>query len=241
MAITSATVFDALSSELPSHPEVVKKVKGVFQYIITKDGKEASAYVADLKNGAGSVKAGKVEKADCTITISDDDFVKLFTGKANPQQMFMQGKLKIKGNMSYAMKLQELQKLRPKSGPLAAAAAASSLECAPVFKMMQDELPSHPEVVKKVQGVYQYIITKDGKEAGAYVADLKNGAGSVVEGKVAKADCTITISDDDFVKLFSGKANPQQMFMQGKLKIKGNMSYAMKLQELMKLKPKSKL
>jgi len=120
-------------------------------------------------------------------------------------------------------------------------AAASTLQCAEIFKLMADELPKHPEVIKKVNGIFQYVITQDGKEAGGFVADLKNGSGSITEGKAAKADCTITVSDSDLVALFSGKANPQQMFMQGKLKIKGNMSYAMKLQELQKLRPQSKL
>ena len=49
-------------------------------------------------------------KADVTITISDGDFVNLMEGKLNPQKAFFQGKLKIKGNMGLAMKLQEFQK-----------------------------------------------------------------------------------------------------------------------------------
>ena len=46
-----------------------------------------------------------MKKADITITIKDDDMVDLASGKLNPQQAFMKGKLKIKGNMGLAMKL----------------------------------------------------------------------------------------------------------------------------------------
>ena len=83
---------------------LVKKVKGVYQFII----KGGSNWVVDLKNGDGKVEQGKVKKANCTITISDADFVALSEGKLNPQQAFMSGKIKLKGNMALAMKLQQV-------------------------------------------------------------------------------------------------------------------------------------
>ena len=44
-------------------------------------------------------------KADMTLTVKDDDMVALAMGQLNPQSAFMQGKIKIKGNMGVAMKL----------------------------------------------------------------------------------------------------------------------------------------
>jgi sterol carrier protein 2 len=111
--VSAENVFAMLGEELPKHPDVVSKVQGVYQWNITGDN--AQKWVVDLKNGAGSVRKGEVDKCDCSITVSESDFVGMMTGTANSQQLFMQGKLKVKGAMSYAMKLGELQKLRPKA------------------------------------------------------------------------------------------------------------------------------
>jgi putative sterol carrier protein len=43
------------------------------------------------------------------LSVSDENFGKLVSGKANAQQLFMSGKLKIKGN---AMKVRRLSKER---------------------------------------------------------------------------------------------------------------------------------
>jgi putative sterol carrier protein len=46
--------------------------------------------------------------ADCTIVISKDDFEQMADGKLDPTMAFMQGKIKINGDMSIAMKLQPI-------------------------------------------------------------------------------------------------------------------------------------
>ena len=48
--------------------------------------------------------------ADCTISVTKDNFMALATGKLDPMGAFMSGKLKIAGDMSVAMGLQSLFK-----------------------------------------------------------------------------------------------------------------------------------
>lgn len=51
--------------------------------------------------------------ADCTLQLGWDDFLNMSQGKLDPTMAFMQGKLKVLGDMSIAMKLQPiLAKLR---------------------------------------------------------------------------------------------------------------------------------
>uniref|UniRef100_A0A674CWK4 Sterol carrier protein 2 n=1 Tax=Salmo trutta TaxID=8032 RepID=A0A674CWK4_SALTR len=101
------SVFQEIEKKLQEEGvDVVKKIGGVFAFKVT-DGPEGTdaLWVVDAKNGQGSVN----KKADCTITMGDEDLMKLMTGKMNPQTAFFQGKLKIAGNMGMAMKLQSLQ------------------------------------------------------------------------------------------------------------------------------------
>lgn len=107
----------------------------------------------------------------------------------------------------------------------------SNLKSAPLFKEMAAGIAADgANFVKKVNGVVQFLVTPGGE----WVVDLKNGNGSVKAGRAAKADLTLTVSDDDFVMLAEGKLNPQQAFMRGKLKLKGNMGLAMKLGAVIK-------
>ena len=48
--------------------------------------------------------------ADCTLSLSQENLVKLLTGKLNPMTGLMMGKLKISGNPAVAMKLSQLLK-----------------------------------------------------------------------------------------------------------------------------------
>jgi putative sterol carrier protein len=48
------------------------------------------------------------------------------------------------------------------------------------------------------------------------------------------AAVTLNLSDADFASLVSGKANAQRLFMGGKLKIKGNIMKATKMEPVLK-------
>ena len=67
--------------------------------------------------------------------------------------------------------------------------------------------------------------------AGQWKVDVRDGAVNVTEG-AGDADVTITTSEDTFNQIAAGELNPTSAYMTGKLKVKGDMGAAMKLQKL---------
>merc|ERR1712000_234161 len=113
----------------------------------------------------GSVKAEKAGKADCTITVSDANFMALASGKANAQQLFMQGKVKLQGNMALAMKLEQVIKANRPSpqkaaeSKQAAANVESGFEADAIFPGLGEAIKADPAMVKRINGVYEFNIT----------------------------------------------------------------------------------
>ena len=102
----STAVFEKIAVKLKTDPTLTKKVKGTFLFNVTGGPSGASAtWLVDAK-GTEGVKSAvpPASKADCTITISDDNMVAMAAGKLNGMQAFMAGKMKVKGNMGLAQK-----------------------------------------------------------------------------------------------------------------------------------------
>ncbi|KAI3402502.1 hypothetical protein KGF56_004594 [Candida oxycetoniae] len=116
----------------------------------------------------------------------------------------------------------------------------------PLFKELGDGLKDPTAVTKAIKGVNAVIVitlkNKEGKE-NSWVLDLKkDGSLKSVSGPPPKGDVQLLLKDADFVKLANGKANGQKLFMNGKLKIKGNMMKATAIETVFKqLDPRPKL
>jgi putative sterol carrier protein len=82
-----------------------------------------------------------------------------------------------------------------------------------------------PENARDTQAVIQFEIT-DGEPL---YQKIENGNLSVFEGRADKPDVTISMTDNNFVKLFRGELNPITAFMMGKLKVKGDVNLAQRL------------
>ena len=70
-------------------------------------------------------------------------------------------------------------------------------------------------------------------EAGSVYIDGKSSPNTVADGTGKNADCTISVSLDTFEKLARRELDPTSAFMQGKLRVAGDMGLAMKLGPLL--------
>jgi putative sterol carrier protein len=99
----------------------------------------------------------------------------------------------------------------------------------PTAREFFDTLPSRvsPERIEGMNNTYVFDI----EGAGIWTVAIADGAVTVNEG-AGDADCTFSASEETFEKIASGEQNATTAYMTGKLKIKGDMGAAMKLQKI---------
>lgn len=100
--------------------------------------------------------------------------------------------------------------------------------CTEFFSGLQESID--PEKVKGIDATYQWDITGD--DGGKWYAIFGDSGVEVSEGETESSDITITVAADDWMDIVNGKLNGQMAFLTGKLKIKGDMTLAMKLQSI---------
>jgi putative sterol carrier protein len=104
------------------------------------------------------------------------------------------------------------------------------------FKGMLESLnkkieAADPAKMKGVSAIYQFELSGD--NGGLFHAAVDDGKATIVEEAHDSPNITITMAADDFDAMLDGKLNATSAFMAGKLKVKGDMSLAMKLQSLL--------
>jgi len=92
-----------------------------------------------------------------------------------------------------------------------------------------DGLETRVDPAKTAGMSNSYLFDIEG--AGKWKVDVQDGNVSVTEN-AEEADVTITTSEETFEKITSGEQNATSAYMTGKLKVKGDMGAAMKLQKL---------
>jgi putative sterol carrier protein len=96
---------------------------------------------------------------------------------------------------------------------------------------MPEKLKAKPDLVTKINAVYQFNISGPG--GGQWQVDCTQPGGAISAGVAAAPKCTVAATDQDFLAIVNGKMNAQMAFMSGKLRIQGDMGLAMKLQQIL--------
>jgi len=90
-------------------------------------------------------------------------------------------------------------------------------------------LPSRVDPGKTAGMTNSYLFDIDG--AGTWKVDVADGRVDVTEGGDG-ADVTIAASEETFERIVGGELNPTSAYMTGKIKVKGDMGAATKLQKI---------
>ena len=69
---------------------------------------EAGSLFIDGSGGDNTVALNTNDPASCTITMTADDFKELIHGRLQPTSAFMQGRMRVDGDMMLAMKLGQM-------------------------------------------------------------------------------------------------------------------------------------
>jgi len=256
MSASSAEVFEGIGTAMQADSALAGKVNGTLLFVLTTKGADSCEWYIDCKEGIVRRGGGK---AECTITMSDADFCALAAGKLNGMSAYMSGKMKIAGKTALAQKFATLTKAASKARAASVAGASKADTSAPapatvpaatpadgafkaaaVFAAIDANLKRDPAVAKKVNGVLLFNI-KAGDSSASWTIDAKSESPGVLTGTGHAADCTISISDDDFAALAAGKLSGMAAYMAGKMKLAGNMGLAQKFSALVGGAKRSKL
>jgi putative sterol carrier protein len=101
-----------LMSKMPKAilPDKASGVDATIQFKFS--GAEPGDWFATIKDGKCTVEKGIFATPKLTLTADSADYVKIFTGEVDGMQAFMQGKLKLAGDLNLAMKLLTMFKIR---------------------------------------------------------------------------------------------------------------------------------
>ena len=99
----SDPLFEKLKKFLKKQPKTDAPKGGVYQFKVT--GAAPTDWTIDLNTVPGTVKRSKADSPDVTFTIEDEHLMRVTEGKLDIQTAFIQGRLKIDGDFTMAMKL----------------------------------------------------------------------------------------------------------------------------------------
>jgi len=106
--------------------------------------------------------------------------------------------------------------------------SASQQDINAAFEKMQSQFK--PEKAKDMDATIQFNLSGD--ENITYWVQIEGENVEMHEGATDDPDMTLIAKAQDFADVVYGHSNAMQAFMSGKLKVKGNMGLAMKLQSI---------
>ncbi|MEK4083244.1 SCP2 sterol-binding domain-containing protein [Psychrobacillus sp. FSL K6-1415] len=100
------------------------------------------------------------------------------------------------------------------------------------WQLIETTMNENPTPIQNESVRYEFNLTGDNPSVKQLI--LASGTAEVTDDTSTKADCKLTLSSKDFMKLLVGDLNSTTAFMFGKLKVDGSIGLALKLEGLLK-------
>ncbi len=101
---TPQEVFDAMVTEFDASKAADMNARAQLKL----SGENGGDWHLTIDGGKIEIEKGTMDDPQMTMSMSDDTWVDLVNGDANAMMLFMQGKIKVTGDMQLAMQLQKL-------------------------------------------------------------------------------------------------------------------------------------
>ena len=97
-----------------------------------------------------------------------------------------------------------------------------------VFQSLPAKLD--PTAAEDVEAVYQFDLS--GPQGGHYLVRIQDGRCVVEEGTHPDPHVTLSMSGDEFLRIFNGELSGPAVMMSGRLRVAGDIGLAMQLKSL---------
>lgn len=101
-----------------------------------------------------------------------------------------------------------------------------------IWKEIEAKLTAEPGPIEGMTTSYSFDLSGD--DGGKFGLFITNGKVETMTGDVGEVDCALAMSVKSFKKLLAGELNSTASYMMGKLKVKGSLGLALKLESLLK-------
>lgn len=106
--MTTSQELNKIFEKMPQAlvPEAAAGLNAVIQLNLSGDG--GGDWAMTFADGTVNIEAAQADSPDLTLGMDAADYVALTKGDANATTLFMTGKIQVGGNITLAMKFQEL-------------------------------------------------------------------------------------------------------------------------------------
>lgn len=103
--------IEQIFKQLPQNVDLSKLGDFKATVVFSLSGEGGGDYQVNIADGKVTTEKASDEKPTAKVSMDADDYKDMMSGKLNPVQAFMSGKVRVEGDLNAVMKLQSMFKM----------------------------------------------------------------------------------------------------------------------------------